>query len=737
MTAGHPPAELIAAVDAAGAAYQPEHVDLERLADEVLAPGGRLTGEKTFTRADVVVAVAPHLHGLPPSLLDEAVATVLGHAEAVRLPLVSGSREEAWAARCVLADESRIAELAERLADGEGPRVAHDEALAAVTSVEEHLGGQLTSAQREVALGLLTAGHRFDVVVGVAGSGKTTALAAVRAGFESAGYEVVGTATSGQAARNLAQGAGMTSRTVASLTWRLEHGCLALSDRHVVVLDEGGMTADVDLLRLLTAVERSGAKLVIVGDDRQLGPVGPGGALRALAERHPGHVFTLGDNLRQREQAERAALAELRDGDVRVAVSWYARNGRVHPVPDRRHAVRTMVRAWANDLDAGCDALLLAYRRENVEALNAAARQLWERAGRLTGPELVAPGGRTYRAGDRVVTLAPGPRGAWVTSEPARVTAVDHDAQSLTAVTSDGREFQMGPEEIGADRLAHGYAITAHRSQGATVDAAHVLDDGGGRELAYVAMSRARHASHVYVAAGDLRYAAERLAWSWDQERRQQWASDRQRSAERIEALRAERQQLIGMIPADVSEQIIRVHQEQSALDRDVAQLQTGTGRWSNTPVGDAYHQFLRAQSAHRLALCRAEAPRQSILGRRRARLEVQASLAAAEESERVLRRASAPHARALNEQQARLADEVRQLEAHQQARAAFIVANPEMMDRIVELGRAVEREQAVERRSRAAAGAVSRSRAHHRPVSATREPPGGLVPSQPFVRDI
>ena len=58
----------------------------------------------------------------------------------------------------------------------------------------------------------------------------------------------------------------------------------------------------------------------------------------------------------------------------------------------------------------------------------------------------------------------------------------------------------MGPEHIGADKLGHAYAVTAHRSQGATVDVTHALEDGGGRELAYVAMSRARNESHVHVA---------------------------------------------------------------------------------------------------------------------------------------------------------------------------------------------------------------------------------------------
>jgi ATP-dependent exoDNAse (exonuclease V) alpha subunit len=218
---------------------------------------------------------------------------------------------------------------------------------------------------------------------------------------------LIGTATSGQAAKNLTDGAGIDSRTIASLNWRLDHGTLALSERTVLIVDESGMTSDVDLARLLAAVERAGAKMIIAGDDRQLGAIGPGGALTALTERHPEHLWTLTDNLRQANPAERAALAQLRDGKVAAAVDWYVRNGRVHPAADRRRAVDQMVRAWANDVNAGRDTVMLAYRRENVEALNQAARQFLERSGRLTGPELVASGGRRYRAGDHVIAFAP------------------------------------------------------------------------------------------------------------------------------------------------------------------------------------------------------------------------------------------------------------------------------------------------------------------------------------------
>ena len=130
------------------------------------------------------------------------------------------------------------------------------------------------------------------------------------------------------------------------------------------------MTADVDVARLLGAVERAGAKMIVVGDDRQLDAVGPGGALTALIARHPEHVWTLTDNLRQTTPAERAALAQLRDGNVAAAVGWYARAGRIHPVADRDQAVNAMVKAWAADIAAGHETLMLAYRRDNVEALN-------------------------------------------------------------------------------------------------------------------------------------------------------------------------------------------------------------------------------------------------------------------------------------------------------------------------------------------------------------------------------
>ena len=147
-------------------------------------------------------------------------------------------------------------------------------------------------------------------------------------------------------------------------------------------------------------------------------------------------------------------------------------------------------------------------------------------SGRLSGPELVLPDGASYRAGDRVVALTPSADGALVTSQRATVEAVDLARGTLILRTSDDRKVCLGAEGAGTDRLGYAYATTVHRSQGATTARAHLFADGGGRELAYVAMSRAREATHVWTVADDLGQAREDLVREWSSERRPTWAID-------------------------------------------------------------------------------------------------------------------------------------------------------------------------------------------------------------------
>jgi ATP-dependent exoDNAse (exonuclease V) alpha subunit len=408
----------------------------------------------------------------------------------------------------------------------------------ALRHTERANGLELTESQRRAVRGVCASGRSLDVIIGVAGAGKTTALSAVREACELDGRRVIAAATSGQAARTVSEDTGIESYTVASLAYRLRTDTITLDSRSVVILDEAGMTDDMDLLNLIDHTGFAGAKLILVGDDRQLSAVGPGGGLRALAERYQASLWELTENIRQPDLGERAALAELRSGTVGHAVEWMDRNQRIVTAPDRPELYGAVIDGWLADLDQGNSTLILAWKRHTVAALNEVARTAYAERGWLTGSEVISPGGTPYRAGDRVVALTRLAEDV-PTSQTGIVGPVDPSSRYVHIDFDNGASYKVPISRMGADEMAHGYAVTVHRAQGATVDTTHTVEDGGGRELAYVANSRGRHHNTVYVEADNLEQAIEDLTQSWATERRQQWITD---SLDRLQAPPATRE---------------------------------------------------------------------------------------------------------------------------------------------------------------------------------------------------
>jgi len=222
---------------------------------------------KVWNASDVVVAVAPMLFGHQVEDLAHVVGRVLAAPEAVPLLRVQGSRQQAYATASVLAVESAIAEVVGRGTGTSGavtvPAATVERAL---LNAAIHAGRPMTVGQEAAVRGICGDGRGVSLVLGVAGSGKTTAIRCAAEAYAEAGYQVVGTATSGQAARTLGREAGIgQSRTLASLLSRLDRHTLNLTARHVVILDEAGMTDDPAMLRLLTVADLAGAKVVMVG----------------------------------------------------------------------------------------------------------------------------------------------------------------------------------------------------------------------------------------------------------------------------------------------------------------------------------------------------------------------------------------------------------------------------------------------------------------------------------------
>ncbi len=315
----------------------------------------------------------------------------------------------------------------------------------------------LSTEQQAMVRRLLTSRDGVLVVVGRAGSGKTTALAAAVQGWTHEGHTVTGTALAARATKELSDRTQVPATTLDRLLGDLATRPLDHAD--VIIVDEAGMVGTRKLAALIAATTTAGAKLVLVGDHRQLPEIDAGGLFRALAETTDSIHLT--SNRRQHDPAERDAVDAIRNGDL-AAVPWFLADGRSHIAADLDAAAVAAVEGWWRDRDAGRSSLLLAATIEQVAALNQAARAHLDAGGRLFGAE-VAFGATGYRVGDEVVCRRNDVE-LGLLNGTTGVVPLDTTA-GLFITDSDGTGRWL-PAAYVTDHVEHGYATTVHRAQG-------------------------------------------------------------------------------------------------------------------------------------------------------------------------------------------------------------------------------------------------------------------------------
>jgi conjugative relaxase-like TrwC/TraI family protein len=465
--------------------------EIERLFEDLAGPDGVTAAASTFERRDVVRSLAEAIGGGADFERVEGLAErFLGRGDVIELGTMGRGAEMRQTTTELLAVERALLERAERL--GSANRGVTDSgALEIALGRFPLLGAEQVAMVRR----LTTSGAGVDVVVGKAGAGKTLALAAAQAAWETAGWRVHGTALSARAARALHDGAGIDSDTLARLQTRITSGSLRLHRNDVIVLDEAGMVGTRQLAHLLVATEAAGAKLVLVGDPAQLPEIEAGGTLAALVKRLGASELT--ENRRQGESWERFALDALRHARADVALATYERAGQVHLAPHLSEARAELTRRWAESRGAGHQPLMLAVERAEVAALNDAARTLLRSGGSL-GDDVVEMDGRGFALGEEVVCLRNDRRIDVLNGTTG--TVVRCVGASLVISTTDGERVLPQPY-LEAGHLGYAYALTIHKAQGLTVERAFVLATPGlTQEAGYVAMSRAQAGTELFVA---------------------------------------------------------------------------------------------------------------------------------------------------------------------------------------------------------------------------------------------
>ena len=524
------------------------------------------TKRATFSQANVFAEVLRQIHGVRFVSPDDRMAVVertvglalkeslslsapdLAHtpkpfARADRTSRFRARGHEVYTTQALLEAEARLLEASRR---ADGPRTGIREVADVAEADLPGRAHQLSADQARAVEQIATSGRSLDLLVGPAGTGKSTSMSGLRAVWEKAfgAGSVIGLAPSAAAAKVLAHECGIPTENTSK--WLTEHAReaerLAEIDRlraqahrqgpsmraalqrrrieeltaeveqwrlhpgQLVIVDEASLAGTFGLDTLTESAQNAGAKVVLVGDWAQLSPVEAGGAFHLLA-RDREVVPELTDVRRFVNEWEKTASVNLRIGRLE-AVDDYQSRGRVEG-GDRESMLDLMYAAWREDVAGGRRSLMIASDKETVAALNERARADLVAAGRVARNGIRTGSSAHIAVGDLVVTRENNRRLScgcgWVKNgDQWVVVAVAPDGAVTVARTAGmgmpgGRQVVL-PADYAREHLELGYATTAHRAQGRTVDTAHAfVSVTTQREVLYVSATRGRESNRLYV----------------------------------------------------------------------------------------------------------------------------------------------------------------------------------------------------------------------------------------------
>ncbi|ESA36548.1 conjugal transfer [Leptolyngbya sp. Heron Island J] len=398
------------------------------------------------------------------------------------------------------------------------------------------------------------------VASGMAGTGKTFFLDAARETWEKSGYTVQGLSLSAKAASGLEEGAKVKSRTVDSFFGSIDYRRAqqeekpmavgqqkhsGIGSKTILLVDEAGMVGTKKMTRLFAEADSAGAKVVLIGDARQLQPVQSGGAFQTIA-RQVGEV-ELKEIRRQKEDWAKESVHAFADGRAKDALDEFDKRGLLSVAEGKGQLQAKLIDDWAKGDGAKepQNHLILAQTNDEVKQLNRLAQAKRQELGELkernaiVGKDRFFEGDRImFRQNDRDLKVKNGQMG--------NILRVDNLRKQLIVGLDKSQRVSFSYETY--DQFGLGYASTVHKAQGVTVSNSYILAGDGAwdRHTAYVAASRAKDSTKIY-AEGDpqkRKAVKEKLSERMSRDAQKQLASDRMKEVRKAREPRRVGQQI-------------------------------------------------------------------------------------------------------------------------------------------------------------------------------------------------
>ncbi len=469
----------------------------------------------------VTVRAAGSEHSIPIGMDTEVDATVpepLTRTDGQSIFRIA--KGQLYTSPAILHAEARVVAAAGRL----GGRIIDtgDVQIAELEWSANNGGAVLNTAQAAMVTQIATNPAMLQLALAPAGTGKTTVMGVLARGWMSTGGHVVGLAPQASAAKELAAAIpGVEADTIDKLVHDLASTpadqwlpwMARIDSDSLVIIDEAGLASTPKLDAAIGFVTARGGRVLLVGDDQQRAAAGAGGILRDIESAHG--AVTLTEVMRFTDPMEGKASLALRAGDPSVVGLW-ADQQRIQAVtPDT--AAGQVFKAWAADIAAAADSIMIAPTLAMVTALNAQARaaRLAVQVGDV-GPESQLPNGETVSAGDVIITkqnkrtLSLGGTDFVRNNHRWRVQQVHPDGAFTATEITRGVTRVIPAWYVNSGWVRLGYAHTHASVQGMTVGKAGVrrgtahavITAGMTRNDLYPALTRATDGTHSYVVLG-------------------------------------------------------------------------------------------------------------------------------------------------------------------------------------------------------------------------------------------
>ena len=427
--------------------------------------------------------------------------------------LTQGDYHNLYTSKKVLIAESLLIEKVHYLNSQSKHQFSEDELALAVEQFEREVS-YTPSAEQIEALKSACLDSDFAIVQGSAGAGKSSVMRVLKLLSDEANKTVLGAATVKKAANNLASETGIESLTIAKILHNIEQAPDWLEQVDILVIDEAGQIPSITLLEVAIQAKKSGTKIILTGEDKQLDAITHGGSLAYLSEKFGcSRIETI---QRQNDAKERQVVLNFRDGQAKKAFQYLSENNRTHFGTNAQSAIEKLVADTISFKDANKekDFIVLASKWSQVNAISALIREHLKSVKEIKGVEYACSCSvsnhifkQLFAVGDSIRFTRNDYRLGIVNGSSGKIKSLYANKRGelvFTVALSCGRELSFRDRDYMDDKgnvyLTYAYASTVYSSQGLTVDGDSFIlwDASMHRSSTYVAGSRHKEKSHWY-----------------------------------------------------------------------------------------------------------------------------------------------------------------------------------------------------------------------------------------------